>query len=219
MKKLALVALCLALAGVAQAAPTRYVTDDFKINLRTGKGTQYQIIHMPSSGTPLEVLEVDDETGYTLVRTPRGHEGWVLTRYLQDEPVARERLASAERRMEKLASENAQLREQRDTLRKDNAEQASALEQLRTESGRTGEELAKLKQLAARPAELNQENQELRERTVTLEKDLQLVRQENQILKDGSAREWFIAGAGVLIFGMLLGFVLPKLRGRPKSSW
>lgn len=219
VKKLLLLVLCLSLSGIAQAASTRYVTDKFEINLRTGKGTQYQIVDMPSSGTPLEVLEVDEETGYSHVRTPRGREGYVLTRYLQDQPAARARLAAAERRLETLSQETAQLREQRDELRKANAEQAAALEQLRSESGRTGQELARLKTIAARPVELNQENQTLRERTVTLEKDLQMVRQENQILKDGSARDWFIAGAGVLIFGMLLGFVLPKLRGRQKSTW
>lgn len=219
MNKLVVVACCLALSGIAEAASTRYVTDDFKINMRTGKGTQYQIIHMPSSGTALEVLEVDTETGYSKVRTPQGREGWVLTRYLQDTPVARERLAQAERRLQRATEQNAGLRKERDELRAQNTEQSSLIEQLRAETGKTGEELENLKKVAARPVELNQENQALREQNVKLEKDLQLVRQENQVLKDGSARDWFVAGAGVLIFGMLLGFVLPKLRGRPKSTW
>ena len=53
----------------------------------------------------------------------------------------------------------------------------------------------------------------------SLEKELQLIQQENQSLKDRSQREWFIAGAGVLLGGMLLGLIIPKLRWRKKSGW
>ena len=53
----------------------------------------------------------------------------------------------------------------------------------------------------------------------TLEKELQLLHQENQSLKDRSQREWFIAGAGVLLGGLLLGLIIPKFSWRKKSSW
>jgi SH3 domain protein len=80
-------------------------------------------------------------------------------------------------------------------------------------------ELERLKQVAAQPILLDNQNRELKQQNVSLEKELQLLQQENQVLKDRSQREWFIAGAGVLLGGMLLGLILPKLRWRKKSGW
>ena len=73
--------------------------------------------------------------------------------------------------------------------------------------------------MAAQPILLDKQNRELKQQNVSLEKELQLIQQENQVLKDRSQREWFIAGAGVLLGGMLLGLILPKLRWRKKSGW
>lgn len=220
MKKLWFILLMPLIAGFAQAleAAPRYVSDELKINLRTGQGNQYQILRVLPAGTRVEVLEVNQETGYSRVMA-NGREGWVLTQYLQDQPIARDRLAAAERRMEQLAGENAQLREERDRLRATGNESAATSRQLAGAKQALEKELEQLRKIAERPVELSQENQALRERTVTLEKDLQLLRQENQVLKDRSGRDWFVAGAGVLVFGMLLGFVLPKLRGQRKSGW
>ena len=92
-----------ALGGAWQAqAETRYVSDQLEIPMRTGKSTQHRILRMLPSGTPLEVLELDKENGWTRVRTPDGKEGWVLTRLLMDIPAARDRLARAEKRLAEL---------------------------------------------------------------------------------------------------------------------
>ena len=49
---------------------------------------------MVESGTQLQVIETDEESGYTQVRTNAGTEGWVLSRYLMSEASAREQLAN-----------------------------------------------------------------------------------------------------------------------------
>ena len=84
---LVIVALYLPLTSWGQSA---WVSDQFEITLRTGPSTTNAIERMLSSGTELVVLEQDDESGYSHVRTTGGTEGWVLTRYLMDEPSARE---------------------------------------------------------------------------------------------------------------------------------
>ncbi len=206
-------------AGAAVAQDKQFVTDELRITMRTGQGTQYQIVAMLPSGTPVQVLEQNPETGYSHVRTPAGKDGWVLTQYLQNEPIARERIATAERRAEQLAQQNAELKQQQSELRQQTGQQSGSIGQLTKKNQQLSEQLDKLQKVAAHPMQLANENQQLRERSITLEKDLQLVKQENQVLKDRSEREWFVAGAGVLLAGMLLGFILPKLRGRRKSSW
>ena len=84
-----LVALLLAAIAVSAQAETRYVSDELEITLRRGESTGHKISAMLKSGTPLEVLSTNKATGYSLVRTPCGKQGYVLTRQLMPEPVAR----------------------------------------------------------------------------------------------------------------------------------
>lgn len=218
MKKTAPFLLALLLPLLAQAADVRYVSDELKITLRTGQGSQYQILKTLPSGTRVEVLETGEE-GYSLVRTADGTEGWVLTRFLIDHPIARDQLAVALKKLERLKARNAQLKQEREELQKQNAALGAELAQLKRAQQSTSQELEKLKQVAAKPILLAQQNQELKQQNISLEKELRLVQQENQVLQDRANRDWFIAGAGVLLGGMLFGLLIPKIRWRKKSSW
>jgi len=61
-----------------------YVTDSFKVTLRTGPSTQNKIIAMPSSGQPVEILDSSEDWSYVrLLGHGEGNkEGWMLSRYL-----------------------------------------------------------------------------------------------------------------------------------------
>lgn len=218
MKRLAIFLLVLALPVLVQAAETRYVTDHLIITLRSGQGSQYQIIKTLPSGTPLEVLETTD-SGYSRVRTPDGAEGWVLTRYLSEEPIARDRLAKVQKQLERLQTRHRKLRTQLAELRKQTAELQAERDRLRSENAKLTSELKHLREVAAKPIELEAQNRTLKQQNVSLEKELQLVRQENQVLQNSTQRDWFIAGAGVLLGGILLGLILPRIRWRRKNTW
>ncbi len=218
MKRLAYFLLVLALPLLVQAAETRYVTDHLIITLRSGQGSQYQIIKTLPSGTPLEVLETT-ESGYSHVRTPDGTEGWVLSRYLTDEPIARDQLEKARKQLERYRASNRKLKQQVTELRQKTSELEAERDRLSRENKQLAAELERLKAVAAKPILLEKQNQELKQQNVSLEKELQLLQQENQVLQNSSQRDWFIAGAGVLLGGMLLGLILPRLRWRRKSSW
>jgi len=88
------------IASQTSLAATKYVTDEFEIMLRTGQSTKHEIRRQIKSGTPLQVLQ--ESEGYTQVRMPNGIEGWVLSRYLMNQPSGRDRLAALEKRHEKL---------------------------------------------------------------------------------------------------------------------
>ena len=220
MKRLAifLFVLALPLPLLVQAAETRYVTDHLIITLRSGQGKQYQVLKTLPSGTPLEILETTED-GYSRVRTPDGIEGWVLSRYLSEEPIARDRLAKAQKQLERLQADNRKLRSQVTELRKKAAELEAERDRLRSENRKLAGELKHLKQVAAKPIELEEQNRILKQQNVSLEKELQLVRQENQVLQNSTQRDWFIAGAGVLLGGILLGLILPRIRWRRRNTW
>lgn len=218
MKKNAVFLLALMLPLLAQAAEVKYVSDELKITLRTGQGSQYQILKTLPSGTRLTVLETGEE-GYSLVRTKDDVEGWVLSRFLIDQPIARDQLAAARKKLERIQTQNSQLKQDQAELKTQNTSLNTELEQLKNKQNSTGQELEKLKQVAAKPILLEKQNQELKQQNVSLEKEFQLVQQENQVLRDRANRDWFIAGAGVLLGGILLGLLIPKIRLRKKSSW
>lgn len=219
MKKLLLFLSVLIFPILVQAQNVQYVSDQLIITMRTGQGSQYQILKTLPSGTRLEVLETNDETGYTNVRLTDGTEGWVLTRFLSEEPIAKEKLAVAEGKLQRLSEQNKELRKEVADLKKDNTDLEAERNALLNQNETAKTEMERLNQVAAQPIQLDKQNRELKQQNVSLEKELQLLQQENQVLKDRSQRDWFIAGAGVLLGGMLLGLILPKIRWRKKSNW
>ncbi len=94
-----LVVLILALGCATAGAEDRWVTDEFEVMMRSGKNTRQSIVRQLKSGTRVELLEADSESGYTRVRTGSGAVGWVLSRYLRSSPTAQLRLPDLERRL------------------------------------------------------------------------------------------------------------------------
>jgi SH3 domain protein len=200
-------------------AETRYVSDSLEITMRSGKGNSYSITRMLDSGTPVEVLEVDKDEGYTRVRTKSGKEGWVLSRYLMKTPAARDRLASAEKNLAEIELEKRKLETAMAALTEEKNKLAAELETLTGQNRKAGQELAEIKRTASSALAIDAENKDLKSRVVTLERDLQTVQQENEGLRDRSDRDWFMVGAGVVLLGILIGLIIPRIRWRKKSSW
>ncbi len=213
-----LVSLLFLLAGNA-VAETRYVSDVLEITMRSGKGTSYGITRMLRSGTAVQVLEVDKKAGYSKVRTSSGKEGWVLSRFLMNGKAARERLAAAEKSLAELELENRKLTTAMSALTDEKKSLQNNLGDLEGESRSVSQELAEIKRTASSALAIDSENKDLKSRLVSLERELQTVQQENQSLKDRTARDWFMVGAAVVLLGIIIGLIIPKIRFRKKSSW
>jgi len=212
--------LLLLLSGLAaQAQTTRYVSDELELPLRAGTSTRYKILEMLPSGTPVEVLNTDADSGYSQVSTDDGTRGWLLTRFLMDEPSARERLNQALQALEPLQAENARLQEELDALTADKTNAETDYQILREENQRLSQELAQIRKTAANAMVIDEQNKTLQERMVNLERELQITQQENQALADRSAKDWFLAGAGVLLLGVILGTIIPRLRWQKRDRW
>ncbi len=218
MMKKALAILCLCLSFSAQAA-TLYVSDHLEIQMRSGKSTQHRIIRMLPSGTPLEVLEVDQEGGWTRVRAPSGTDGWVLSRFLMSGAAARDRLATAEKKLAQLDLENRKLQTTLKELRDEKEGVAKERAELDSSSRKLSQELEEIRRTASSALAIDAENKELKSRIVSAERDIHTLQQENERLKDRTARDWFMVGAGVVILGILIGLIIPRIRLRKKSSW
>ncbi|MGB5306509.1 MAG: TIGR04211 family SH3 domain-containing protein [Gammaproteobacteria bacterium] len=213
-----ILSLSLILTGGA-FAETRYVSDKLEITMRSGKSTSHGIVRMLSSGTPVEVLETDNKTGYSHIRTRSGKEGWVLSRFLMNSQAARDRLATAEKKLAELELENRKMKTTLQGLQNEKKSVEQERASLAGEHRNVSQELAEIKRTASSALAIDSENKELKSRVVSLERKLQTVHQENEVLKDRTDRDWFMVGSGVVLLGIIVGLIIPRIRWRKKSSW
>ncbi len=213
-----LVSLSLILVGNV-VAETLYVSDTLEVTMRSGKGTSFGIIRMLRSGTSVTVLETDKKTGYSQVRTKSGKVGWVLSRFLMKGQAARDRLTAAEKKLAELELENSKTETAKATLAQEKAVLQTQLSKLDGESRSVSQELTEIKRTASSALAIDSENKDLKSRLVSLERKLQTVQQENEGLKDRTARDWFMVGAAVVLLGIIVGLIIPRIRFRKKSSW
>jgi SH3 domain protein len=216
-KLLALLFACL--TGLALAEPV-YVTDQFSITLRSGESSQHRIISMISSGTRLERISRNPETGYTKVRLPSGREGFVLTRQLLDEPVARDQLAELQAEVDALKAAPGELQQRLSGLTEQHSELQRAHTELQQIKQEIEQELAALKRTSSNAVRISNERNELRKQVAELTRSNEELKAEKRELENQGAQRWFMIGSGVVVGGILIGLLLPHLRiRRRKDSW
>jgi len=219
VKKIVIFLLITAASTAAYAESTRYITDRLEITMRSGESNQHKILRMLGSGTKLELIQTNTDSGYSQVRTSDGTQGWVITRYLEKQRSARERLAANEKQLARIKSENKVLNEKLAQLTSQNNALTSKANKLSADNEKQSKEFARVRSISSNALTLDSENTTLREQTRQLERAHQALQLENDSLKDRSDRDWFIVGSGVILLGMIIGLIIPKIRWRKKSDW
>jgi len=212
--------LLLMVVGISAHAKTVYVDDTFYAPIRSGEGTQFRILHQGlRSGTPIELLE-QKESGYSRIRTRDGIEGYILTRYLSNTPIARDRLEAANKDLERARSELAEVRQQLQTVTQERSNLASSEQNLEQRSSQLAAELARVKEVSANALSLERRNDELQEENQKLRNDLEVLTAEKERLEAKSESDFMLLGAGLVLGGVLLALVIPMLKpSRKTDNW
>jgi SH3 domain protein len=196
--------ICGTLAATsAFAGRMMYVKPDQKLAIRRGTGVEYKIIQMVKIDSEVELLE--QANGYAKIRLRNGKEGWILRRFLDaKEP--------AELQLEKIRSENEQLKKEQNAAVKKAAEAVASLEETQKQFNSVLQErntlLEKYQQLQADTQDvvnLRREQQSTARENDDLQDKLIAAQDENVLLKKGTQLKWYLAGAGVLLLGILVG--------------
>ena len=217
--KTRIVLLAALLLPVAAFAESAWVTDQFEITLRSGPSTSNAIQLMLGSGSRLEVLERDPDSGYSRVRTQGGTEGWVLTRYLMNEASAREQLERLTGQLTNANSRGSSLDSQLKAIRSEYDEANRNIQALERDKAALERELAEIKRTAADVLSVNEQNKSLMDELTAAQIRSDTLEQENRALASQTKRYWFIAGALVLLVGVLLGIWLPRIRWQRRSRY
>jgi len=202
-------------------AETVYVQDLIFVPLRGGASDQHRIIHKGiRSGTPLELISEDADTGFSYVRMANGTEGWIRTQYVSSSPIAREQMKVARQQVTALETENSELMQSIDTLDEKAARLTAENNALAQQSQLIQTELDEITRLATNVIRIDEENQHLIDRNQLLLDELDTLQEANTQLMSVRDREWFMAGALTLLIGMLPGFWFArKIYNRRSTGW
>ncbi|MDZ7839707.1 MAG: TIGR04211 family SH3 domain-containing protein [Gammaproteobacteria bacterium] len=213
------IALFIFFTGPAQAED-RYVTDELTITVRSGQDSGYRVLESLPSGTQVEVLSENSDTGYSRVRTPEGTEGYALTRYLQTEEPAQVELARAKDELEQLRAqtENDTVKELNE-LKSEYQSLKLQYDTLEFENVQLTQQLDAVKDNASNVVSLMDEREEALQRANRLATELDELQVRNRELENHTDKKWFMAGAGVLILGIIVGIILPKVGTRRRGRW
>lgn len=201
------------LAGGAHAGPTRYVTDEFTITLRSGAGNQYRILKLLPTGTAVEVLKTDND--WTRVDAGNGRQGWVPSQYLISQPPAAQRLQQISAELAQVQAQNNQIKQQMQETQQQLVQAHERIQQLSGEHDRLTQQLGE----SHEGLNLVAENKQLKKQVIDFKRRFQSLANETERLSERSRQDWFLVGAGVLLAGMLAGIVITRIRWRRRSSW
>lgn len=217
MRILSSIILLLFAPTLLPAQTIRYVTDELRLESRSGPSTEYRIVRMLKSGTAVEVLEEKD--GYSRLRLENGNEVWMLSRYLVPDPPARERLEKTMAELEREREENNRILAELSQFGSLVNDTERAKTSLAEDKGRLMAELKEIKETAASAIALKKHNAELGLKTIDLETKLQLAEEENRELDDSGDRYWFLVGAAAAIGGMLVGLLVSRVSWTRRQNW
>ena len=203
-------------------ADTVYVRDTIYVPLRGGQSTEYRILHRGvRSGTVLDRLETNEDSGYSLVRMENGLQGWIQSQYLVQEPIAKDLLQQAVERLYDLETDHQKTLLRFQEMKSNQIELVASNDDLHDRNDALVTELNDLTQLAVSVISIDDENKELRDEHDSLLHQIDALSVANQELQDASDQQWFLTGAGTLLFGMLLGFWISRriVHNRSSRGW
>ena len=218
VKKILTAFFALLCFSTAVNATTVYVTDKMKYTLRSSESNRSKILRMLPSGTALTIISENPDTGYTKVSTRSGVEGFILTRHTLNKPISRWYLNKANKQLETLKQEFESAKHELNQLKGNNVQALSSNKSLTKERDELDKDLNDLRQTAANAVQLKHQRDQLQERVISVERELQQIKRENQTLEDSANQDWFLYGGILSLFGVILGFILPKLSWRRKTS-
>ena len=207
-----LISSILLIFTAAGLAETKYVSDNIPLSFRSGPSFENKILKYLKPGQLLDLMQPGEM--WSKVRLSDGKEGWVLSRYLTDYPASRDVLERLRVKHQNLTEQADQLSDANEKLADENrklmaavSDHEKALETLRKDYQTLQSESAEFITLKKKHDEAAASLQDRNNRLATLEEQVASM-ELNYTIK------WFLAGSGVLVLGIIIGFISRRPRRR-----
>ena len=209
------VALILVLTFSSSASAAMYIKPSSEVPLRRGMGIDYKILAVLQDGT--EVTFLEEVESWAKVVTEEGKEGWILKRYLTEQKPLSERVSELQRENEYLQNQLTAINEEKSSYLQANAELTKVVETKERELQSISASYTSLRENSSDLLTLQKDLQQSKKLLTTLQQQFTEVSEERDQLKRNQNIRWFIAGAGTLFLGILLGLLKPNSK-RTKST-
>lgn len=190
-----------------QAGYTHYVTDSIEIPLRSQPGYKYKIKRMLRSGTPVTILEVNED-GWVKLLYKQGNrktEGWMPSSVIQSQPIAKQQLEEKDNKIARIEKELNQLTLEKETLQSRFDETDTELKSVKQQNFELNKQLEDIQAISGQTMQLNEENQVMAQQIEKLKNENAIMKEQIDQAEDVVERQWFLTGGGVLLLGLLLG--------------
>ena len=114
-----------------------------------------------------------------------------------------------------MQAENAQIAQQLKSI----GALHGTIARLEAENQTLAKELETFRATAANILSLDRDARDLESAIDNLVRRNESLLREKLRLEDETAPRWFVRGAGVILLGIVLGLVIPRLRGKRKRHW
>ena len=187
--------------------------------MRSGTTTSNSIVRLLRSGQSVTVLEEDPVSQYSMVEIEDGKQGYVLSRFLTDEPAARETLQDL---LGKYESQQLQVGEQQaeiNQLKQSLLQEQGDNEALKITLRASEQEFSEVRDAAQNTLNILEQNKRLQTVVDQLRAEKTVLSETNAELSDSTQIDWFVRGAAVSLFAFIIGIVVTRIRWRKKDSW
>lgn len=185
-----------------------YITDEVDIPVRSDKTFEDNIIRSAPSGTKLQILKTDSD-GWTKIKFEKTV-GWVISRYLSNNPPARIELKELKRTS---ARDTRILNTQKIKIKQLETELADIKKSDKNNKIKALKALAEKRHIEktyANSLKIEHENTRLKQLNLNLQSEVKLLKIGDTSAIENSNRLWFLYGGIVLFFGVLIGFIVSR---------
>jgi SH3 domain protein len=176
-------------------------------------------VRLLASGEAVTVLESDLASQYSLVETDDGKQGYVLTRFLEDSPAAREILQDLRLKFDQQQIRLDQQQTEITQLKQFLQQEQTDSQTLKTTLRASENELSEVRGAAQNTLNILEQNNRLQTIVDQLRKEKTLLSDTNAELSDSTQIDWFVRGAAVSLIAFIIGILVTRIRWRKQESW
>lgn len=203
--------------STAARAEDWYVKPSAEVPIRSGQGTEFKILSVVPDGLMVEIVEESDP--WVKVRTPGGTEGWMLKRYLSNDPPLSEMVDSLQSDNEKLAQLEEETSRKYDELLTAYTQMEQEYNACLADRDDLRNKYQALRNDTADVIKIKQNLSQATEEVEQIRQKMAEVEEQNRKLEKNMAIRWFMAGGLVLVLGWLIGLVTGRSRKRKSSLY
>ncbi len=223
MKKLGFIIGMIVLCGMTGSswAAKVYVSDSFKITLRSGPSLDNKVLAMLTSGQSLETLGEEGDWRHVRIHEDAGEskEGWVLSRYIIERVPWEIQANVLKQKNTELQDKLIIMKQQLEDTLKEKQDLSKNLNEKTGNLQSLEKEHADLKRGAEGFLKLKAIYESTRLSLQSTRKELLKLNNENKNLRTSQMNRWYATGALVLLCGLMIGLMIGRQQKKRRSLY